>query len=92
MDKNKDASHFMNRLECNHRMAIEGIKRSQELTKQLRHALGFAAATEPISKLFDGIDSSLNNALSGLQYVCNASSSKSDEQKKIAQENLRRYI
>lgn len=99
MDKKKDASCSLNHHQCNHGMAIEGIKRGQELTNQLRDALGFAAATEPISKLFHGIDSSLNNALSGLQYgTCIASGSKINERKKNSLEednhgvHLRRYI
>ncbi|KAF3321858.1 putative WRKY transcription factor 70 [Carex littledalei] len=78
----KDASCSMNDLQCDHRMAIEGIKRGQELTNQLRDALGFAATSEPVSKLFNGLHSSLYNALSGIQCACNASSSKSQKRKK----------
>ncbi|KAJ3703176.1 hypothetical protein LUZ61_006881 [Rhynchospora tenuis] len=96
MDNKKDASRSTNHFECDHRMAIEGIKRGQELTNQLKDALGFSATSEPVSKLFHGIHSGLNNALSGLQYASNAPSSKSRESKKNSLEedslgvNLRR--
>ncbi|KAJ4795998.1 hypothetical protein LUZ62_047244 [Rhynchospora pubera] len=71
-------------------MAIEGIKRGQELTNQLEDALGFAVSSEPVSKLFHGIHTSLNNALSGLEHASNASSSKSRESRKntLEEDNL----